>query len=119
MLEKESKLNDYEQKKLNFEQCLTSLLVHTATIDADVDDKEVELITKILEQQGVGPHDIEYAKSVEPIDAIKWVAAHPKHEIRKFIFERLMHLIHADKIIHKNEHRIIHTCASAWGISLD
>jgi uncharacterized tellurite resistance protein B-like protein len=117
MLEKESKLNDYEQKKLNFGQCLTSLLVHTATIDTDVDDKEVELITKILELQGVGPHDIEAAKSVEPIEAIKWVAADPDQKMREFTFRKLMQLINADKIIHENERRMLDTCSKAWGIS--
>jgi uncharacterized tellurite resistance protein B-like protein len=111
--------NSSIQHSLN--PCIVSLLVHTAAIDGDVDDREVREIVELIDDLRITETDIERAKSTSPIDAIEWIANADLPlplPTKENIFYMVVKIAKADESIESSEGLILNACMKSWGIKL-
>jgi uncharacterized tellurite resistance protein B-like protein len=99
---------------------MISLLVHTAAIDGDVDDREVREIVNIIDDLEATEADIELAKTILPINAIEWIAKEYKDrpKEKRFFFQQIVKIARADNTLASSEHLILEACLKSWGINL-
>jgi uncharacterized tellurite resistance protein B-like protein len=114
-----SNIEENSEINLSIKSCMISLLVHTAAIDGDVDDREVRGIVNIIDDLEATEADIELAKIILPINAIEWIAKEYKDRLKekRFFLQQIVKIARADNTIESSEHLILEACLNSWGIN--